>query len=64
MVHQLHLMMFMICCLGRHIIEGLEKVGFKTNLGIDNSGPTELVLRKGGGYYIGLSLPFLPVVIY
>jgi hypothetical protein len=48
----------MICFLRRDVIEGLEKVGFKTNLGIDGSGIIEMVLQKGGGYYIGLSVPF------
>jgi hypothetical protein len=66
MIHQLHFkfIVFNICFLRRDIIEGLEKVGFKTNLGIDGSGIIEMVLEKGGGYYIGFSVPFLLVVVY
>ena len=39
----------------RDTIDNLEKVGFRTHLGIDGSGRTELFLRNAGGYYIGMS---------
>ena len=38
----------------RDILEALHKVGFKTNLGIHDSGFGLLALTKGGGYYLGL----------
>ncbi|KAG2364046.1 hypothetical protein BDR07DRAFT_1355674 [Suillus spraguei] len=33
------------------ILDGLAKVGFKTNLGIHGAGATSLFLERGGGYY-------------
>ncbi|KAG1897597.1 uncharacterized protein F5891DRAFT_957094 [Suillus fuscotomentosus] len=34
------------------ILDGLAKVGFKTNLGIHGAGSMSLYLERGGGYYI------------
>ncbi|KAG1753345.1 hypothetical protein EDB19DRAFT_1668751, partial [Suillus lakei] len=34
------------------ILDGLAKVGFKTNLGIHGAGIISLFLERGGGYYI------------
>lgn len=35
------------------MLDGLAKVGFQTNLGLDGAGLLQLFLRRGGGYYIG-----------
>ncbi|KAI6046382.1 FAD/NAD(P)-binding domain-containing protein [Pisolithus marmoratus] len=35
----------------RDTLDGLRKVGFKLNMGVDESGPLELALNKAGGYY-------------
>jgi hypothetical protein len=49
----------------RDTIDGLGKAGFRTHLGIDGSGRTELFLRTAGGYYIGMSLlRFISLSIY
>lgn len=37
-------------------MDGLAKVGFKTNLGPEGAGLLQLLLRRGGGYYVGMSL--------
>jgi len=37
----------------RAILDGLAKVGFKTNLGLHGAGIMSLFLERGGGYYIG-----------
>ncbi|KAH7928861.1 FAD/NAD(P)-binding domain-containing protein [Leucogyrophana mollusca] len=36
----------------RQMIEGLERVGFKTNLGLYGAGLIPLALERGGGFYI------------
>ncbi|KAG1727312.1 hypothetical protein EDB19DRAFT_2028260 [Suillus lakei] len=36
----------------KEILDGLAKVGFKTNLGIHGAGIMSLFLERGGGYYI------------
>ncbi|KAH6980625.1 flavin-binding monooxygenase-like protein [Ilyonectria sp. MPI-CAGE-AT-0026] len=36
----------------RKTIEGLQRVGFATDQGIDNSGPFYKYFQRGGGYYI------------
>jgi hypothetical protein len=41
---------------GRELIEGLEKAGIKTNLGLENTGLIPLVWETGGGYYISRPL--------
>ena len=38
----------------RDLLSGLEKVGFRTNLGIDGAGPLSLIFAFGGGFYIGI----------
>ena len=38
------------------ILEGLKKVGYKTNLGLNNTGMLHNVLERGGGYYLGWHL--------
>jgi hypothetical protein len=43
----------------RELLDGLKKVGFKTNMGIDGSGFLILAMLRLGGYYLGLSLLFL-----
>ena len=40
----------------REILDGLAKVGFKTNLGLDAAGIFQLLFAHAGGYYIGKSL--------
>lgn len=40
------------------LLSQLAKVGFKTNLGPENSGIMQLFLRRVGGYYIGAYLRF------
>lgn len=37
----------------REIQDGLAKVGFKTNLGLDGAGIIQLLNARAGGYYIG-----------
>lgn len=37
-------------------MDGLAKVGFKTNLGVDGAGIIQLLYARAGGYYIGKSL--------
>lgn len=39
--------------LHREILEGLAKVGYKTNDGIDGAGHLSLLVARGGGYYFG-----------
>ena len=41
--------------LARPLIEGLHKVGYKTNYGEDGSGFLFLALKRAGGYYLGMS---------
>ncbi|PPR06695.1 hypothetical protein CVT24_013028 [Panaeolus cyanescens] len=41
-----------IAHLDKEILDGLNKVGFKTNLGIRDSGFGALAVEYGGGYYI------------
>ncbi|KAG1786574.1 hypothetical protein EV424DRAFT_1651094 [Suillus variegatus] len=43
------------------ILDGLAKVGFKTNFGIHGAGSMSLYLERGGGYYIytGASRPII-----
>ncbi|KIM60485.1 hypothetical protein SCLCIDRAFT_124053 [Scleroderma citrinum Foug A] len=36
----------------KDLLSGLEKVGFRTNLGIDGAGPLSLIFAFGGGFYI------------
>lgn len=36
-------------------MDGLAKVGFKTNLGGDDAGLVQLLYTRAGGYYIGKS---------
>lgn len=43
----------------RELLDGLHKVGFKTNLGVDDSGFLILAMLRLGGYYLGTSLAFL-----
>jgi len=38
----------------RELLSGLEKVGFRTNLGIDGAGPLSLIFATGGGFCIGI----------
>jgi len=38
----------------RELLDGLKKVGFRTNMGIEGTGPLFLVFTKGGGHIIGL----------
>jgi len=38
------------------IFEGLERAGFKTNLGLDGAGLSALINERGGGFYISTSL--------
>ncbi|KAI9571544.1 hypothetical protein HD554DRAFT_2016499, partial [Boletus coccyginus] len=40
----------------KDIYDGLAKVGFKTNLGLDGAGIVQLLFAHAGGYYIGKSL--------
>ena len=40
----------------RDLLRGLEKVGFRTNSGIDGVGLLSLIFTTGGGFYIGISL--------
>ena len=40
--------------LSRPLIEGLHKVGYKTNYGEDGSGFLFLALKRAGGYYLGM----------
>lgn len=37
----------------KDILEGLKRVGFRTNMGTDGTGFFLLALSKGGGYYLG-----------
>ena len=37
----------------RELLDGLNKVGFKTNMGIDGSGFLILAMLRLGGYYLG-----------
>lgn len=41
----------------RSILDGLARVGFKTNMGYDGAGIFPLWQSRGGGYYIGLPNP-------
>jgi hypothetical protein len=47
----------------RELIEGLENAGFRTNLGIENTGLIPLLRETGGGYYIGRPLPTLTLQV-
>jgi putative flavoprotein involved in K+ transport len=38
--------------LDRDLLVGLERAGFKTDLGVDEAGPLLTFLTRGGGYYI------------
>ncbi|KAI6046326.1 FAD/NAD(P)-binding domain-containing protein [Pisolithus marmoratus] len=38
----------------RDILDGLHKVGFKLNMGDDDSGPVQLMCNRGGGYYFDI----------
>ena len=40
----------------RELLESLHKVGFRTNLGIQDTGFGLLAWSKQGGYYLGLSV--------
>jgi hypothetical protein len=40
----------------REILDGLAKVGFKTDLGLYGAGIFQLLFARAGGYYIGKSL--------
>ena len=40
----------------RELLESLHKVGFRTNLGIKDTGSGLLARSKQGGYYLGLSI--------
>jgi hypothetical protein len=40
----------------REVLDGLEKVGFKLNSGIDGSGFPLLAWTRAGGYYLGAYL--------
>lgn len=40
----------------REILDGLAKVGFKTDLGLYGAGIFQLLFERAGGYYIGKSL--------
>ena len=35
----------------RELLDGLQRSGFRTNLGEDNSGVHMLYIRRGGGFY-------------
>ncbi|KAI6145594.1 FAD/NAD(P)-binding domain-containing protein [Pisolithus tinctorius] len=35
----------------RDTLDGLRKVGFKLNMGEDDSGPVQFIWKRGGGYY-------------
>jgi len=45
----------------REILDGLQKRGFKTTLGDDDSGFLLMAWNKGGGYYLGWSICGLDV---
>ena len=38
------------------MLDGLAKVGYKHNNGIDDAGVLFLFLERGGGYYFGESI--------
>ncbi|KZT62289.1 FAD/NAD(P)-binding domain-containing protein [Calocera cornea HHB12733] len=40
--------------LDREMLDGLARVGFRTNMGIDGSGLFRLALKRGGGSYINV----------
>ncbi|KAF8875878.1 hypothetical protein CPB84DRAFT_439009 [Gymnopilus junonius] len=42
--------------LDKEILDGLHKVGFRTNLGIKDTGFGNLAWSKAGGYYLGVKL--------
>lgn len=46
----------MLRFLCRDLLEGLHKVGYRTNFGDDDSGFIYLALKRGGGYYLGTIL--------
>jgi hypothetical protein len=52
-----------LCYVGRELIAGLEKAGFRTNLGMDNTGLIPLVWETDGGYYIGRPLTTLALQV-
>ncbi|KZT62286.1 FAD/NAD(P)-binding domain-containing protein [Calocera cornea HHB12733] len=35
----------------KHLLDGLHRVGFKTNMGLEDAGVFRLVLKRGGGWY-------------
>ena len=35
------------------LLDSLTNIGYQLNFGEDDSGPTFLALKRGGGYYIG-----------
>ncbi|KAI6098808.1 FAD/NAD(P)-binding domain-containing protein [Pisolithus croceorrhizus] len=38
----------------RDTLDGLRRVGFKLNMGDDDSGPVQLIWKRGGGYYFDI----------
>jgi hypothetical protein len=52
-----------LCYVDRESAEGLEKAGFKTHLGMENTGLIPLVWETGGGYYIGRPLTTLALQV-
>ena len=51
----------------RDILDGLQRVGFRLNYGLDGSGFLLLAWQRGGGYYLGTPLPrhlaYLPYML-
>lgn len=48
--------------LDKDLLESLHKVGFRTNLGYDDTGFMVLAKTRAGGYYLGL--PFFQKTIF
>ena len=44
---------YLVSTLDRDVLEGLERVGFRLNYGIDGSGFPLLAWERAGGYYFG-----------
>lgn len=47
-----------VATLDKDILDPLHKIGFRTNLGYDDTGIIPMVLDKCGGYYFGMFLIF------
>jgi len=48
----------------REMLDGLRRVGFRLNTGLDGTGFVLLVLNKASGYYFGANFPHVTSLTY